>query len=255
MQISKVLAIVTAVYTSSASAKCFQRGQHWGDHEIAISKLRDACNSMKGHYQPGEVFSQCRNGLDFKSFKFEIQNNNDYGVDVSYEACVKTISREIEHCGHGGQETFNDVRYRYVLLVCFLIQILPLLKFSGVIPTRGSARFGDSQGIKGLRGMENIRSGDRMGSGRRVHSWGRIDGWWFFFSSPRLEKHNPVYQSVEVGRCQDDSSIFRYSGHLAHPFSLMYIICAATAQYRFAKCIPGIPPSHANVPLDCNSRP
>ena len=52
---------------------------------------------------------------------FEIQNYNDHGVDLSYNDCVKNIEREIDNCGRGGQETFNGIRYRYAISLCFII--------------------------------------------------------------------------------------------------------------------------------------
>lgn len=114
MQILTILALVTAACVSFASAKCFQSGENWGNHDVAKASLNDACNRMQGKYKPGEIFNQCRDGSDFRSFEFEIQNNNGFEVTVSHDGCVKTISREIDNCGHGGQETFAGVRYRYV---------------------------------------------------------------------------------------------------------------------------------------------
>lgn len=153
MQIFTVFALITTACVSSASAKCFQTGQNWGDHAVAKSRLDDACKTMQGRYAQGEVFSQCRNGQDFRSFKFEIQNNNDHEVHISHYQCVTTISREIDNCGHGGQETFDHVRYRYVNKL--ILSTLLLLTISGVIPTKVS--------VKDC--VERIDKGDRMREG------------------------------------------------------------------------------------------
>ncbi|KAL8677658.1 MAG: hypothetical protein Q9186_005941, partial [Xanthomendoza sp. 1 TL-2023] len=112
MRLSTVLAIVTAVGASTASAKCFNTGQNWVDHDDAKSKLNDACNSIQGNFGPGEIRNECRDAPDFRSYKFEVQNENkDNSVIVSHDACVKNIEREIDNCGHGGEETFGGIRF------------------------------------------------------------------------------------------------------------------------------------------------
>ncbi|KAL9576652.1 MAG: hypothetical protein Q9203_007699, partial [Teloschistes exilis] len=85
---------------------------NWGNHDDAVNALKDACNVMKDNYKPGEIFTQCRNAPGFESYEFKITNNNGGTTSVSYDACVSTITREIQYCGHGGEETFGGVTYR-----------------------------------------------------------------------------------------------------------------------------------------------
>ncbi|KAL8632181.1 hypothetical protein Q9189_002091 [Teloschistes chrysophthalmus] len=110
--LSTIFTLVAALCASSASAKCFNTGQNWCNHDDAVNALKDACNPMKGNYKPGEVFSHCRDAPGFESYEFKITNNNGQTTFVSYDACVSTITREIQNCGHGGEETFGGVTYR-----------------------------------------------------------------------------------------------------------------------------------------------
>ncbi|KAI4095434.1 MAG: hypothetical protein L6R37_007074 [Teloschistes peruensis] len=105
MHLFTIYTLIAALCASSASANCFQTGQNWGNHE-------DACNVMKGNYKPGEIFTQCRNAPGFESYEFKITNHNGRTTSVSYDACVSTITREIQNCGHGSEETFGGVTYR-----------------------------------------------------------------------------------------------------------------------------------------------
>ena len=120
MQIFRVIALVAAICASSASARCYISGEHRGDHDEAKAKLNDTCNSMQGSFGPGQIKVQCRGAKEFESFHFEIQNNNEHDVSVSHDACFKTIEREIDHCGRGGQDTFDNIRYRYVNMLIAL---------------------------------------------------------------------------------------------------------------------------------------
>lgn len=112
MQIFKVFAIVTAMYTSSASA-CFQSGANWGDHNKPSGELKGACNAMAGRFEAGEVKIQCRNGDGDKSFMFEVRNQNNHAVSVDALDCFENIRQEIRTCGHGGEHTKNGIKFRY----------------------------------------------------------------------------------------------------------------------------------------------
>ena len=114
MQILTIFAILTSVCAPFASARCFSTGEHWGDHADAKSKLDDACNVMQGNFAPGQTKSECRNAVAFKAFNFELQNQKEQDQYISKDDCIEYISREIDNCGHGGEETVGNIRFRFV---------------------------------------------------------------------------------------------------------------------------------------------
>lgn len=114
MQILAIFAIVTGVCAPFASAKCFNTGEHWGSHADAQSKLINACGVMEGYFYQDQTKHECRNGIDFKAFNFELQNTRNGDQYISRDTCVEGIQREIDNCGRGGEETIGEIRFRYV---------------------------------------------------------------------------------------------------------------------------------------------
>ena len=114
MQILAIFAVLTGICAPLASARCFNTGEHWGSHSDAKAKLSDACGALAGVYPPGQTKSACRDGNDFKAFNFELENTHKSSQTIDHDTCVEYISREIDNCGHGGQETINGMRVRYV---------------------------------------------------------------------------------------------------------------------------------------------
>ncbi|KAL8787252.1 MAG: hypothetical protein Q9195_007862 [Heterodermia aff. obscurata] len=112
MQILTIFAVLTGVCAQLASATCFHKGEHWGSHADAKAKLNDACGAMAGVFPAGKTKSECRDGIDFKAFNFELQNKKNQRQFISREKCVEYIQREIDNCGRGGEETIGGIRVR-----------------------------------------------------------------------------------------------------------------------------------------------
>ena len=116
MQISNFLIAVTALCATSASAKCFNTGKNWGNHDVAKAELVSACIEMAGPFAPGQTKTRCRNSpTEDKSFKFELQNETGNTAGISADECQRNIGAQIDNCGHGGEITTSGVRFRYVL--------------------------------------------------------------------------------------------------------------------------------------------
>ena len=115
MQLLAVVAAITALCASQASATCYSGGAFWPDTGDANTKLIDACKTqLVGTYGPGEDRKACRNGNDAIRYDFEVHNMNDIAATLSLDACVDNTRREIYHCGQGGHEVFGNVYFRYV---------------------------------------------------------------------------------------------------------------------------------------------
>ena len=114
MQISTVFALVVAFLASDVSAGCYTSGQEWGDRDAAKSVLHDACGSMNGLFASGEVKRQCRNMPSGQnSYVFEVQNMDFDGQEsITFDDCYNYISRQINGCSRGGDETIYPMRYR-----------------------------------------------------------------------------------------------------------------------------------------------
>ena len=115
MQLTTILAAATALCATSASAGCFNTGEHWGDHSEAKFQLASACGDLKGTYGAGLFKKACRNSrLEKKSFVFQIYNQNAGNAGVTQAQCEQNIGGIIDNCGHGGKETFGGTEQRYV---------------------------------------------------------------------------------------------------------------------------------------------
>ena len=116
MHFSAFLIVATALCATSASGKCFNSGQNWGDHKVAKDQLADACKELGKTYAPGEVNVRCRNNPSgSESYKFEIENSTGGDAQVSQDECQRNIGDQIDRCGHGGQVTLSGIQFRYVL--------------------------------------------------------------------------------------------------------------------------------------------
>ena len=67
---------------------------------------------MKGTYQAGEVFTQCRQAAENLKNDFEVRNQNNYAVTLSRDACITNLKRNIVNCDRGGYEVFGGVRMK-----------------------------------------------------------------------------------------------------------------------------------------------
>lgn len=115
MYFSTFLVAAIALCATSASGKCFQTGQNWGDHQQAKAQLAIACNELKGNYAPRTVAARCRNNPSGStSFNFEIENYTGGNANISQDECERNIGAQIDNCGHGGEVTYSDVRFRYL---------------------------------------------------------------------------------------------------------------------------------------------
>lgn len=112
MHFSTFLVTATALCATSASAGCFQTGEHWGDHPTAKTALKDACHGLTGAYNSPQPKHACRNG-DGRSYQFQT-NNQSGGKTVSQADCENHIGGIIDECGHGGDTTVDGVYYRYI---------------------------------------------------------------------------------------------------------------------------------------------
>ena len=113
MHFPTFLAVTTALCAASASAGCFQTGQHWGDHGNAKAALADACHGLTGPYDSYQPKYACRDGSSGQSFQFQVNNQNS-GKTVSQADCENHIGGIIDQCGHGGDTTVDGVYYRYL---------------------------------------------------------------------------------------------------------------------------------------------
>ncbi|MCJ1347796.1 hypothetical protein MMC31_006025, partial [Peltigera leucophlebia] len=112
MHFSTFLIAATALCAASASGKCFQHGQNWGDHPAAKAQLAEACKELKGKYTPSELRGRCRNNPSWQvSYVFEVENNTGEDAQVSQDDCERNIGAQIDSCGHGGEITTSGMRY------------------------------------------------------------------------------------------------------------------------------------------------
>ena len=126
MQIIALLAAVTALCASGASATCYGSGAAWGNKDDARSKLNDACNTLAGTYAPNQDRSTCRNAdsrnLPYpEKIDFQVHNQNNYAVSLSKDVCITNLGHQITYCNAGGYETFSNVYFRYVGLWPFIL--------------------------------------------------------------------------------------------------------------------------------------
>lgn len=116
MHFSTFLIAATALYAVSASGKCFQHGQNWGDHPAAKAQLAEACKELKGKYTPRELRGRCRKNPSRQvSYIFVVENYTGEDAQISQDECERNIGAQIDNCGHGGEITTPGMRYRYVL--------------------------------------------------------------------------------------------------------------------------------------------
>lgn len=125
MQFLALLAAVTALCASGASATCYGSGADWGNKDDANKKLVDACNTLTGTYAPNQQRSACREAVGgglFSAGKYDfvVHNQNNYAFSLSPDVCVRNLRREITFCNAGGYETFGNVFFRYVGLSRFV---------------------------------------------------------------------------------------------------------------------------------------
>lgn len=108
-------AATTALFATSASAACFNTGEHWGNHDNAKTTLANACADITGTFTPNQGKNVCRNAVTSNlSYNFQITNENGGDVTVSQADCESHIGGIIDNCGHGGQDNINGVLYRYI---------------------------------------------------------------------------------------------------------------------------------------------
>ena len=107
-------AAATALFATSASAGCFNSGEHWGSHGNAKTTLAQACADITGNFTSNQGKNICRNAITSNlSYKFQINNGNGGNATISPAECKANIGGIIDNCGHGGQDTINGVLYRY----------------------------------------------------------------------------------------------------------------------------------------------
>lgn len=115
MHFPTFLIAATALCATSASGKCFNTGQNWGDHATAKAQLTEACKELSGHYSPNEISQKCRNNpAGGESYAFRIENHTGTDIQVSQDECFREIGDQIDNCGHGGAVTHANVYFRYV---------------------------------------------------------------------------------------------------------------------------------------------
>lgn len=115
MHLSTFLITATALCATSASAGCFNTGQHWGNHDEAKAALSQACYRITGPYGSQQVKQVCQNAPSPNlSFNFQVNNKSGGDVTISQADCEKNIGGIIDNCGHGGDVTVNGVVYRYI---------------------------------------------------------------------------------------------------------------------------------------------
>ena len=108
-------AAATALCATSASAGCFNTGEHWGSHGDAKTTLAAACGEITGTFTGNQGKTVCRNApTPNLSYVFTISNGNGGDVSVSQSDCEANIGGIIDNCGHGGADTINGVEYRYI---------------------------------------------------------------------------------------------------------------------------------------------
>ena len=129
-------AVTTALCATSVSSRCFQSGDNWGDHGKAKAELAEACKELKGNYNAGQPWSVCRNNGGH-SLVFEVKNTARYGRTYAEDVCRANIGREIDNCGHGGEETIDGWQFRYVRRQDMSLLVLTYI---GAILTMGTAR-------------------------------------------------------------------------------------------------------------------
>ncbi|KAL9599925.1 MAG: hypothetical protein Q9219_003487 [cf. Caloplaca sp. 3 TL-2023] len=113
MHYSAFLYAATALCATSVSARCFQSGENWGDHGVAKGQLREACKGFAGNYYAGQPWTLYRNSpTESKCFVFEVQNEASHSRSLSQDYCESQNGREIDNCGHGGEEFINGWRFR-----------------------------------------------------------------------------------------------------------------------------------------------
>lgn len=148
MHFSTFLIAAIALYATSASGKCFQTGENWGDHGPAKRELAKACQELRGNYQPRQVAARCRfNSAGSVSYVFEIENYNSGNAEISQSECERNIGAQIDNCGHGGEVTNGGVRFRYLSYdtsPSALCEAL-LLTQIGATRIRGGARHSNRQ--------------------------------------------------------------------------------------------------------------
>ena len=118
MQFLALLAAVTALCTSGASATCYGSGAAWATKDDANQKLIDACNTLAGNYAPNQEKSTCRNAdsrnlLYPEKYDFQVRNQNNYVASLSKDVCITNLRHQITYCNAGGYETIGNVYYRY----------------------------------------------------------------------------------------------------------------------------------------------
>ena len=108
MHYTTFLYAATALYATSVSSYCFRTGANWGDHGVAKAQLAEACKEFKGNYNANQPWRVCRDSpTEDKSFVFQVQNAVNHGRFYPQDKCEEHIGREIDHCGHGGEENIQ----------------------------------------------------------------------------------------------------------------------------------------------------
>lgn len=91
-----------------------------GNKDDALTKLISACSELIGDYAPGGDRKACRPGLRGGSYEFEIRNENVYSINISQDACVADLRREIDDCTYGGKRTDVRIFRRFVVFCLYL---------------------------------------------------------------------------------------------------------------------------------------
>ncbi len=111
MQILKFLTIIAATSASTVSAKCFLTGAK-GNKSAAYHALPALCTALQGYYKGEEKRQLCAADTDeSKKWIFEVKNING-GGELTYDACMSGLTKEVHNCDRGGAKGYKNWHYR-----------------------------------------------------------------------------------------------------------------------------------------------
>ncbi|KAF2137082.1 uncharacterized protein K452DRAFT_312645 [Aplosporella prunicola CBS 121167] len=113
------VAFATFIFSSVASAGCFNGGQSWGDKELAKKAVKAFCSNFSSLSYSRELLdagtskSGCLDGPAGTRFDFTVEKIVDDLIFLDEPTCVEFLTNEVHGCDHGGS---SRVRYWWFTL-------------------------------------------------------------------------------------------------------------------------------------------
>ncbi|KAI9147021.1 hypothetical protein HJFPF1_13052 [Paramyrothecium foliicola] len=117
MQLTSAFALFA--FAGFSSAECYGSGADWYDRDNAALAANAACGQqLGGTYGPESTFNgqkaACVNTVNGK-IDFIITHISEGEMLLPQDECYDGLQKEIYGCGKGGETSYTNWRYKYVL--------------------------------------------------------------------------------------------------------------------------------------------